>query len=154
MNLPSEISFVSLLQYSPGGTDALARQSQGIRNSIKKDSFIKVRRPSGVIESVRTVQYCAATIRRLIESGQFPFLMQTFGEDVILVPMPRSAPLVKSSLWVPMSVCKAMKAEGLCREIMPILERVKAVQKSAYAKKGERPDPPTHYESVPAKGDR
>lgn len=151
MNLPSEISFVSLLQYSPRGREELARRSRGIRDAIKRDSYIKIRRPNDIVESVRAIQRCAIVTKALVEQSQdrFPFLAQAFGAEAILVPVPSSAPLVnKSALWSSMSICKALKAEGLCGDILPILKRIKAVQKSAFARPGERPGPEDHYNST------
>ena len=153
MRLPSEIGFVSLLQYSPRGMEDLAKRSRAIRDAIKRDSYISIRRSTGPIESMRAIQYYATVMKAFVEHGHFPFLGQMFGTDVILVPVPGSAPLVnKSALWSPMSICKALKAEGMCGEILPILERTQAVQKSAFAAPGGRPGPEQHCESVAVTG--
>jgi hypothetical protein len=155
MNLPSEISFVSLLQYSPRGSDELAKRSRGIRDAIKRDSYISVRRSGDVPEYVQAIKHFANVIKTHIEQrrDRFPFLAQAFGADVVLIPMPSSAPLVNSSaLWSPMSICKALKARGLAGEILPILKRTQAVQKSAHASPGRRPNPEDHYRSTAVTG--
>lgn len=151
MNLPSEISFVSLLQYSPGGSDGIAKQSRIIRDAIKRDSYVPVRQSDDQIRQVRAIERAAEAVKRL--TGEHPFLARTFGADVVLIPMPRSAPFRdKSTLWPPMSICKALKARGLAGEILPILERVQPVQKSAYAGRGQRPNPEDHYRSTAVTG--
>lgn len=41
-----------------------------------------------------------------------------------------------------------MNREGLCAGVLPVLKRTKAIQKSATAAPGQRPDPETHYDSL------
>ncbi len=155
MSLPSKIGFVSLLQYSPRGTNETAKDSRRIRDAIKRDSYIRVRMTTGVVKNMRAIEFYAGVMRTLVERwrGQFPFLAEMFGADVVLVPMPRSAPLSNpSALWTPMRIYMALKAEGLGGEILPILKRVRAVQKSAFAGPGERPGPKQHYDSMTVTG--
>jgi hypothetical protein len=156
MNLPSEISFVSLLQYSPRGSEELAKQSRFVRDAIKRDSYIRVQGADDTsFREVRAIEYFADLTRTLIEqySDKLPCLAQAFGAEVVLIPMPGSAPLVnKSALWSPMSICRAFKNVGLAGEVLPILERTQAVQKSAWAVRGARPDPEDHYRSTAVTG--
>ena len=93
-------------------------------------------------------------VRRLAdEVNQYPFLRECFGPDVILVPVPRSAPLrQKDALWPTLKICTAMYKAGLGGEVAPILIRRTAVQKSATAGHGERPNPQTHFASTAADG--
>lgn len=68
--------------------------------------------------------------------------------DVTLVPIPGSAPLLPNGLWVARRICEAMRAVGLGQSVLPCLQRVTAVPKSAYAARGARPSPQQHYDSM------
>jgi len=70
-----------------------------------------------------------------------------FGKDVVLIPVPGSAPLVKGALWVPDRLATALVAEGLGQFVWRGLQRTSAVRKSATAPAGERPTVQDHYES-------
>ncbi len=74
------------------------------------------------------------------------------GPDVTVVPMPKSAPLPTRAggpvLWVPNRICQALLAQGLGRSVVPCVERVTAVPKSAFAAKGERPSIDRHIKSM------
>lgn len=75
-------------------------------------------------------------------------LAHVLGPDVIVVPVPRSAPLVTGGLWPGLAIAEGLVARGLAAEMRPMLSRVQAVPKSAFAKYGERPLPETHYKSL------
>ena len=49
---------------------------------------------------------------------------------------------------MPRRICEALQAEGLGRAVLPCLERVVAVQKSAQAPTGGRPKPQQHRDSL------
>lgn len=70
-----------------------------------------------------------------------------FGPDVMLIPVPGSAPLVKGALWVPDRLAAALVGEGLGQLVWCGLKRVFAVRKSATAPAGERPTVQDHYDS-------
>ena len=71
-----------------------------------------------------------------------------FGPNVILVPAPKSAPLVQSALWPAHVICREIVRQGLAKAIQPALKRVTRVTKSAGAK--ERPDIHKHMETMEA----
>jgi hypothetical protein len=139
MALPSELEFVSVLQYAPQGSSRVSVTSQAVCYAVKTDSFL--RGPFWVIKEAAT---------RINEKfREFPFLSKCFGSDVVLIPVPRSSPLVeKNALWPTLRVCQELKARGLAREILPVLERVTAVRKAATAGRGRRPTPVEHFEST------
>lgn len=61
-------------------------------------------------------------------SGQFP---DYFGDDVLLVPVPRHAPTHGGALWPAKMIAESMVDEGLARHCQPLLQRSTAVDKSA-----------------------
>lgn len=145
MQLPSSIPFVSLFQYSPRGTASLSGFSKQFTYAIKQDSFVTYRDSKGDRHTVRAIPQVADSIASRI--GTFPFLADCFGDDTLLVPLPRSSPLVKGGLWPAERLCQAMVARGLAKAVFPCIERSTSVAKSATAKSGERPGPEEHYRS-------
>lgn len=135
---PSRLSFASLLQYSPRGETAGSRLSQTVRDAVKSDGYY------------REIRILAHASRRLSEAtATQPWLMEYFGPDVGLIPVPRSSPLkVSTALWPPRKLCEFMVEQGLGKSVIPVLERTSAVTKSATAEKGHRPSPLKHYETT------
>lgn len=139
-SLPSsfEIPFASLLVYSPRGESEVSKQSRHfVRDGVKYD------RP-GILEKA---------VFRLLEVVRSKENVATyFAADVTLVPIPRSSPIKGNSLWVPMRICEELRKEGLGHSIVPGLVRTHSIQKSAFAKPGERPQPNDHLESLAWQG--
>lgn len=128
----SEIRFGSLLCYSPKGESELSKRSRIARDKIKNGD--------------------AATLRRFVEllrerTNVGQPLHDFFNTNTLLVPMPRSAPLVTGALWPSKRICDAMAGAGF-GTTAPLLERFVAVPKSAFARPGERPTIPTHFASL------
>lgn len=71
-----------------------------------------------------------------------------FQSNTILVPMPKSAPMQKGTLWVPERIASSLLDEGLGQKVVPMLERVNAVPKSAWSAPQDRPLPQQHYDSM------
>lgn len=131
----SEIAFGALLAYSPRGTADLSERSRNVRSDVKSGHPATLQRAGEVLQL-----HCAP--------GQV--LGTFFGGDVTLVPMPRSAPLVAGALWPAERICRTIAARGLAVGIAPILKRDVAVQKSAFAPRGERPTVSLHFRSMSA----
>jgi hypothetical protein len=70
-----------------------------------------------------------------------------FGDRVVLVPVPRSAP-VTGVVWVSERLAWCLKEAGLAAAVWPVLQRRSAVRKSAFAPAGERPSVIEHYASL------
>ncbi len=70
------------------------------------------------------------------------------GPDVLLVPVPRRAPLVAGGLWPSLNLCHVLVEVGLGSEVLPALVRTQSVPKSAFAAPGERPTARRHYETI------
>lgn len=128
-----ELTFASLLVYSPRGQSAISSVSRRLRDAIKRGD-----------ESVITD---AARIAR--ENS----LLAGFFGDAMLVPCPRSAPLIEpGALWPGRLIASALAQAGLGGPVVLSLERVRAVPKSAFQTPGERPNALTHFETITARG--
>jgi hypothetical protein len=145
---PSELPFFSFLCLFKQGEGA--ELSKLVRDVLKGDSHASIKLPSGVI----TVHGIGGVVRRLKDRfEEFPFLRECLGKDVHLIPMPRSTPLVdKSALWPSLRICQELQKCGLSGPILPIVERVKAIQKAAFAEPGKRPNPSDHRDSTRIQG--
>lgn len=130
--LLSSLRFGSYLVYSPRGSSDVSRRSRAIRDAIKAGD-------QDLLDQVAA---------RLASQVNTTGLGAVLGPDVILVPTPRSAPLVIGGLWPPKLLADALVAAGLGRSVLPCLERVEAVPKSAFARPGERPNAQRHYETL------
>ena len=129
----SEIRFGAFLQYSPQGQSEVSTRSRKWRDAVKHDTPGALKR---VAERLAADQEARANglIGRL--------------EDALLIPVPRSAPLRKGALWPAHRICEELVLAGLGRDILPSLERTRAVQKSAFAARGERPGLRDHLDSM------
>jgi hypothetical protein len=140
---PSNLAFVSLLQYAPRGTTPMSQMSRTVTYKVKSDGFIG---------STRVIAHAA---RRVAEHlGAYAFLQECFGPDVTLVPLPRSSPRRAGFLWPAERICACLLAEGLGRDILRCLERTQPVQQASRAAVGQRPDPPDHYASITIRAPR
>jgi predicted amidophosphoribosyltransferase len=129
----SELAYCSPLVYSPRGTAQASRQSRTYRDALKR-------------ADPRFLTTAAAHVARRVNDGLFPGF---FGPDVTLVPVPGSAPRKDAStLWVAEQLANALFREGLGGTVWAPLQRRTAVQKSAYADRGGRPNAQTHVESM------
>lgn len=71
-----------------------------------------------------------------------------FGDDVVLIPAPGSAPLVAGAIWTPLTIANILQKNGMGSETIQCLKRTRAVPKSAFARPGERPSVQTHYDTM------
>jgi hypothetical protein len=147
MNFASNLPFISFLQYSPKGLGSAGQTSKAIMYAIKSDGLISLKDAQGVSKGANAID---ATINTLVrEAKKQEFLNKYFGTDVTLIPIPRSAPLKdKDALWPTHRICRALIARGFGGDIAPILERHRPVQKSSFAKPGQRPGPQEHFDST------
>ncbi len=131
---PSELGFASLLVYSPDGVSPISELSRDVVRRIKNANQ----------------RYLDRLAARVVEQTRDGCFAGFFGSESILVPVPRSEPTRSSrTAWPAASICKTLIAHGLGREVDPILERTKAVPKSALIRSGdERPGPLHHAGSM------
>lgn len=71
---------------------------------------------------------------------------RTFGDRVVLVPVPRSDPANRAP-WPGERLAWCLNEIGLAAGVWPVLRRRYAVRKSAFAPIGERPSVLEHYDS-------
>lgn len=107
-------------------------------------------RSDGVIGDapVRAIEFAVTRLAEEVTDGE---LCDLLAPDVTFVPCPGSAPFPPRQqpvLWVPRRICEALRDAGFGAAILPCLERVEAVQKSAFAGRGGRPSPQQHFDSM------
>jgi len=132
----SSVRYGSFLAYAPRGTSEESAKAKRIAYAIKNV------RP-GLLKSV------VSRLRAEMQpGGRAAALNEVLGDDVLVVPCPKSSPLVKGALWPSKEICDELVAQGLAMSSAPILERVKAVPKSSTSAVGERPKPLDHMRSM------
>lgn len=133
-SLLSEVRFGAYLIYSPRGTSQVSRLSRNWRDSIKFD--------------------LADGISRAVEQLSVDFahseLEELFGKEVVLVPAPRSVPLLDGALWPARRIADELARHDLGSIVVPCIRREAPVAKSAFAAPGERPSPNQHLASLAA----
>jgi hypothetical protein len=132
--LPSSIPYASLLTYSPRGNSEESQRSRNVCYGIKGGKG----------------PYLTAAVERLVERWQTAGMKDFFGDGVVLVPAPRSSPLVAGALWPAELICQEIVRRGLAARVEPALQRLTAVPKSSFQKAGQRPDLDKHLESMSA----
>jgi hypothetical protein len=131
--LIASVRYAAAYAYSPRGHSEISVNSRKIRDLVKSAD-------PAALKSV------AARVSESVQSGIFPGF---FGADVTLIPVPGRAPIKdQGTLWVPERICHSLVAVGLGREVWPALKRIHAVQKSAFAAPGGRPEVQTHIDSL------
>ncbi len=143
MSLPSELAFTSFLQYAPHGKSEVAKKSRAIRDAVKNDRRV-IDKLTG--QPAKAVDLIARWLKSSIAAN--PLLSEVLGPETTLVPAPRSAPRKSGNLWPSLQICEALVKVGLGAEVVRALRRSEAVQKSAFAEKGARPDPEEHYRTT------
>lgn len=137
----SKIRFGSFLVYAPRGTSELSKKAKQFVRARKEERLIGVppQSPS---------KYAA---RRLADEHAKSGLEELFRTAPILVPVPRSSRTVEGGIWPAYNIASALVAQGIGATVIPCLQRVRAVPKSAFAASGSRPKPLDHYESITAR---
>lgn len=133
--LLSEVRFGSFLAYSPKGTSDTSQRSRVACQAVKQWQQVGT-----IFERLRT-DPLAAPLRGYLSPS------------AILVPAPRSAPLVTGALWPSRMICEAMVEIGLGREVVTALARVTPVRKSAWAARGSRPAAAEHLATMAVRSD-
>lgn len=134
----STIEFGSLLTYSPHGTSDVALNSKDNMMALKTDQHV---RDPPILMS----ELIAQTVER--DMMKLPFA-SFFNSKPILVPIPSSSLSKPDTLWVSDRLAKALVKMGLGQRVVPCLERVRALPKSATSAAANRPKAAEHYDSM------
>lgn len=138
MKLLSELPVASLLVYpTQGKTSASQQACNFIRHTVKSDGFL----PDGR-------EAIPAAVKRLADLLPGSALEEFLADLGTLVPVPRSFPLQKDSLWPGASIAAALSSVGLGDGPEILLERVEPVSSSHLAVSGERLDPEEHVQTI------
>ena len=132
MPLLSEIEFCSFLCYAPQGKSELSEQSRLYAYGIKNYNLPRFVR---VMDAFKREEYRA-------------FFSRFLGDDVVLVPAPSSAILMKGALWVPDKICRHLVENGYGCLVAPFLKRITRVTASRLAPPHLRPKAQEHYDSM------
>ena len=131
--MSASVRYAAAYAYSPRGQSEISVKSRKIRDLVKSADPV-------------ALQSVSKRVLEMVEEGLFPGF---FGPDVTLVPIPGRAPIRdQGTLWVSERICRALLQAGLGREVWPALKRAHAIQKSAFAAPGARPDLQTHIDSL------
>jgi hypothetical protein len=127
---PSELRFAALLVYSPDGEEEISRRSAKAVADIK----------NCVPDYMERIDL---RFEEAIEAGKFRHFL---GDDVVLVPAPRSAPFrTKDAAWPARRICDVLASRRLCAGVENWLERHTVVRKRSLTRRGiERPGPDQH----------
>ncbi len=136
-DLLSEVGYGAFLVYSPRGVSDVAKQSRDVVYAVKQDK-------DGII--AQAVTY----LREHLSDHDVALILDS---QATLIPAPRSAPFPKDSrtaLWPARRVGEELLNAGFGKEIVPCLERVTPIRKSAFAARGSRPSVDEHVGSMVA----
>jgi hypothetical protein len=79
-----------------------------------------------------------------------PALSDLFGGDSWLVPVPGAGLTRPKTVWPALSICNALLRSGLGASVKPVLQRIRAVPKSAGSQ--NRPSLRDHHDSLAVQG--
>lgn len=130
MQFPA-LPFASCFAYLPGGRGPLYDEGRLLCARLKS------------ADRVWLPKLAARVWLEAVGNGRFA---RAFGDDVVLIPVPGSAP-GQRACWVGGLLAWCLREFGLAAEVWPILRRSHAVRKSAFAAAGERPSVLEHYAS-------
>ncbi len=133
-NLPSELTYCSLLSYASHPVTDEQKRSRGVAFDLKQNRQYSA---GGI---------CDIVAKRVLEQiAHFPDI---FGSDVIAIPIPSSAMKKPGSLHVPSELTFALKRARLVGEVEDIVTRVRSLPKSATSDPQERSTALSHFGSV------
>ena len=130
--MPFEINFATMLEFATKGKNETALKSRQIAGNIK----------SGNIKVIERLIY---HIKNL--PAEHPITKMFNG--AVLVPAPRSAPIVDDGLWPTKILCEHFIESGLGESVQEFLLRQTKVPKSSnFSSADLRPSCNTHFKSL------
>jgi hypothetical protein len=140
----TELTFGSLLAYCPNDYSERGNHARMWMARIKNDYFVtEIERQKTILTS----DFIAAKIKQNLDQLAFKHF---FGQNVALVPIPRSSLITNDTLWVPDRLAQALQKSGLGTR-QCLLTRVRTVNRSSQSAPKDRPSPNEHYNSLSAK---
>jgi hypothetical protein len=137
----SELHFGSFATYLPKATSDAEKKAKQWMYWLKSDQILIHPQTKKLISTTR---YLAEHLKAIIHTTPLGTILLP---EAVLVPVPGSGLQQAGGLWVPERLAKAMVEVGLGGEVFPSIQRISPVQKSAFARTGERPSARVHYES-------
>lgn len=126
------MDYACLSNYSPRGTNDFSIKSRDVIGGVKSGS-------TSVIQSA--FNHFGPTTISLFS----PFL----NKDTILIPVPRSAPLIEDAIWPSRVIADLLIKNGYGKAISTCVKRVVAIERSASIFSADkRPSVKTHLESL------
>lgn len=123
---------MSLGNFSPRGITSESRKSQLFRDAIKAGRASEIQK---IIDFLHTLDI--ENVSKIID------------KETTLVPIPRSSPIVKDSLWPSLIIAETLQNNWLGKEVIPYIERILPVKKSSNNFSAiSRPEVKDHYESL------
>ncbi|QMW02278.1 phosphoribosyltransferase [Spirosoma foliorum] len=129
----SPLNYATVANYSPKGNSKVSRDSRDACFRLKNGNAEALRRFANYLK------------------GQFEgtdIFNDFFGDNVVLVPVPRSSLLVAGGLWPSKLIADELVDVGLAGRVEPYLERVHPIKKSSISSPGNRPTVEDQYKSL------
>lgn len=131
--MPFEIPFATMLEYASRGTNEKAQLSKRICGNIKSGN--------------------SQVINRLIHyMSKLPLnhpISEMFRDNPVLVPAPRSTPMVEGALWPTRILSEHLVNSGFGGSVQNLIARIAPVPKSSnYYTAESRPSCNTHFNSL------
>ncbi len=142
------LEFTSLFSYTPRPNSTVPNVLQHMRNTKTWTTWLKQDRMvsrSGDDVNLPMTRYVAETLYDNINDKSF---LNVFDQSTVLIPVPRSNPLLQGGLWVPKRIAEELVAKGIGWKVMLSLKRVKTINMSSQSTPSQRPLPSEHYESL------
>lgn len=128
-----EIPFATMLEYATRGTNDKAQLSKKICGNIKSGNFRVIGR----------------LIHHMSKLPNEHEISRMFQGGAVLVPVPRSAPMVEGAHWPARILAEKLVGAGLGEKVQNLIARVKSVPKSSNYRTAEsRPTCNLHYDSL------
>ena len=135
----TRLHYCSLLAYCPKSTTQKGDSAKKVMRAIKNDLPIRTTRFGEL--------FASELIAKILKTDWETYFLDFFGEDRILVPVPRSSPIRRGALWPSFRIAQAMEQQSLGK-VRNLIERTRPVPKSSLAPPDQRPTPTIHYESM------
>ncbi|MCB2197644.1 MAG: hypothetical protein KQH79_17425 [Bacteroidetes bacterium] len=131
----SEIEFFTIGSYSPRGVSDEAKKSQKFTHAFKGG------REQAILAAI---QFLKSIDNSKVDSF--------FGNDSILVPVPKSSLMSPDTLWPSKVIAELLVQEGFGKIVLPLVERTTSIPRSSqFYSASTRPSLEKHFNSLNVK---